>query len=219
LTKSRVALVWRNCGKRRSDLRFATLVTMTGMMAMRLMKCFAATAAFLMLSAIGASAEEGTKLDCADMDMQFKAPGFEITCKDFSDPSAVSNAGRLRAERLYAFSESQEQFIVAWDVRALGSIYLKRRGMEEDMHDFFPDEKLDEWKVTAPVEGYEFAQYVNRRSGSSEEECIAFRRQMTRRNGGAGDSGFGRIVLGFGCTTRERSVLIESLKQLDAPGG
>ena len=28
-----------------------------------------------------------------------------------------------------------------------------------------------------------------------------------------------RIVIGIGCTTRERAVLVESLKHLDAPGG
>jgi hypothetical protein len=179
----------------------------------------AAAVVFAALTAGSAQAEEGTKIDCADMAVQFKVPQFELNCKDYSDPSALSNAGRISAERLYAFSESQEQFIVVWDLRATGSIYLKRHGLEEDVHDFFPDEKLDDWKVTEPVAGFEFAQYVNRRSGSSEEECIAFRRQLIRRNGGAGDSGFGRVVLGFGCTTRERAALIETLKQLDAPGG
>jgi hypothetical protein len=186
---------------------------------MRFVKRLTAALAFLTVSSISGRAEEGEKLDCADLDMQFKASGFEIACMDYSDPTAVSNSGRLRAELLTAISESEEQFIRVWDLRAIGSIYLKRRGLEEDARDFFPDEKLDEWKVTEPVAGFESAQYVNRRSGSSEEDCIVFRRQMTRRNGGAGDSGFGRIVLGFGCTTRDRAVLIESLKQLDAPGG
>jgi hypothetical protein len=188
------------------------------MNAMRLMKSIAAAMVFSILSAIGAQAE-GEKIDCADMDMQLKATGFEITCKDFSDPTALSNAGRIKAEVLSAISESQEQIIAVWDLRAIGGIFLKRRGLEEDFRDFFPNEKLDEWKVTEPVAGFESAQYVNRRSGSNEEECIAFRRQMTRRNAGGGESGFGRVVLGFGCTTRERAVLIETLKQLDAPGG
>ena len=179
----------------------------------------AAFSAAFSLGAFAAQADEGKKIDCTDLDMQLKAPEFELTCTDYTDHSAVSNAGGLRAELLKAVSESQEQFIAVWDLRALGSIYLKRRGLEEDIRDFFSDEQLAEWKATEPVEGFEFAQYVNRRSGSAEEECIAFRRQMTRRNGGAGDSGFGRVVIGFGCTTRERAVLLESLKQLDAPGG
>jgi hypothetical protein len=42
---------------------------------------------------------------------------------------------------------------------------------------------------------------------------------MTRRNGGYDNAGFGRIVIGFGCTTRERAALIDSLKHLEAPGG
>jgi hypothetical protein len=186
---------------------------------MHWMTRLAAAMAFSALATGTAQAEEGQKIDCADMAMQLKAPGFEITCTDYSDRSAVANSGRLRAELLSAISESQEQVIRVWDIRAIGSIYLKRRGLEEDLRDFFPDEKLDEWKVIEPVAGFESAQYVNRRSGSSEEECIAFRRQMTRRNGGAGDSGFGRVVLGFGCTTATRERLIETLKQLDAPGG
>jgi hypothetical protein len=188
------------------------------MNAMRLVKSFAAAMLFSTLSALGARAD-GTKMDCADLAMQLKVPGFDITCKDYSDPSAIANSGKLRAELLSAVSASQEQVIVVWDIRAVGNIYLKRRGLEEDLRDFFPEERLEEWKATEPVAGFESAQYVNRRSGSSEEECIAFRRQMTRRNGGGGDSGFGRVVLGFGCTTRERAVLLESLKQLDAPSG
>lgn len=186
---------------------------------MRWLKGVLAAAALTVLSAGAARAEEGTKMDCADLDMALKAPDFKVTCKDYSDSSALGNAGGLRAELLYAVSESREQVIAVWDIRALGGIYLKRRGLEEDVRDFFPAEKLDEWKTAAPAAGFELAEYVNRRSGSSEEECVAFRRQMTRRNGGGGDSGFGRIVLGFGCTTGQRDALIESLKQLDAPGG
>jgi hypothetical protein len=186
---------------------------------MRWMNSLAAAVVLSLLAAGAAKAEDGEKIDCADMDMQLKATGFDITCKDFSDPTALANAGRIKAELLSAISESQEQVIAVWDLRAIGGIFLKRRGLEEDFRGFFPNEKLDDWKMVEPVSGFEFAQYVNRRSGSSEEECIAFRRQMTRRNGGAGDSGFGRVVLGFGCTTESRDRLIETLKQLDAPGG
>ena len=171
-------------------------------------------------SANTAAAEDhGKPMDCADLAIKLNAPDFKLSCKDFSDPSALSNAGKIQAELLTAISEKQEQFFAVWDIRAIGGIYLKRQGLEEDVHGFFPDEKLTQWKKTDDVAGYEFAQYVNQRSGSSEEECIAFRRQMNRRNGGIGDSGFGRVVLGFGCTVGDRAALIESLKQIDAPGG
>jgi len=185
---------------------------------MRWMKCLMAVVAFTAVQAAAAMADEGKTIDCADLAIQLKTPEFKLTCKDYSDPSAVSNAGRLGAEQLYAFSDSQEQIFVVWDFRATGSIYLKRHGFEEDVKDFFSGETLDEWQATEPVQGYEFANYVNRRSGSSEEECIAFRRQMNRRNAGVGGAGFGRMVIGIGCTTRERAVLIESLKRFEAPG-
>jgi hypothetical protein len=179
-----------------------------------------AIVALTAMQAVAAMADEGKKIDCADTDMQLKAPDFEINCKDYSDPTAVSNAGKLGVEYLEARSEKQEQFIGVVDIRAIGSIYLTRRGFEEDIRSSFTSEDLSEWHATGePVAGFEYAEYVNRRSGSSEEECIAFRRQMTRRNAGYGQAGFGRIVIGIGCTTRERAVLIESLKQLDAPGG
>jgi hypothetical protein len=189
------------------------------MKAMRLMRSFAAALAFSGLTSVAALAEEGKKIDCADTDMQLKAQDFEFSCKDFSDPSAVSNAGKLGVELLEAISEKQEQYIAVWDTRAIGSIYLTRKGFEEDIRTYFSNEELAEWHAGGPVAGFEYAEYVNRRSGSSEEECIAFRRQMTRRNGGYDNAGFGRIVIGIGCTTRERAVLVESLKHLDAPGG
>jgi hypothetical protein len=189
------------------------------MKTMRLMKNVAAALAFSALTAVAAQAEEGTKINCADTDMQLEAQDFEFSCKDFSDPSAVSNAGKLGVELLEAISEKQEQYIAVWDIRAIGSIYLLRKGFEEDVRSNFSSEELAEWHAGTEVAGFEYAEYVNRRSGSSEEECIAFRRQMTRRNQGYGESGFSRIVIGIGCTTRERAVLVESLKHLDAPGG
>ena len=136
------------------------------------------------------------------------------------DPQALaaSSLGRLKAELFTAISEKQGQFVAVWDIRTLGATYLPPSGLEDDVRDFFSDEELDEWRATGPVAGFEAAQYVNRRNGGNEEECIAFRRQMTRRSGG-GVSGFARMVLGFACTVNAREELIETLKQLDAPGG
>jgi hypothetical protein len=189
------------------------------MNAMRLMMSLAAALAISALTAVAAQAEEGKKIDCADTDMALKAPDFEVTCEDYSDPNAVSNSGRLGVEYLKAISDKQEQFLGVVDVRAIGNIYLPRRGFEEDVHNNFPSEELSEWHVSGtPVAGFELAEYVNRRSGSSEEECVAFRRQMTRRNGGYDNAGYGRIVIGIGCTGRDRAELVETLRQLDAPG-
>jgi hypothetical protein len=185
---------------------------------MRLLKSAAAALVFAVLGGSAAQAE-GTKIDCADTDMALQVPDFEINCKDYSDPTAVSNAGKLGVELLEAISEKAEQYFAVWDIRAIGSIYLLRKGFEEDVHSNFPDEELAEWRPrTDQVAGFEFAEYVNRRRGANEEECIAFRRQMTRRNGGYDNAGFGRIVIGFGCTTRDRAGLIDSLKHLEAPG-
>ncbi len=186
---------------------------------MRWVKCLVAAAAFSALVAGTAQAEDdGVKVDCADLDMAIKAPDFEVTCEDFSNTVAASSLGRLHAELLTGVSEKQGQFVAVWDIRTLGNTYLQRSGLEDDIHGFFSAEKLDEWQTAAPIAGFEIARYVNRRSGGNEEECIAFRRQMTRRSGG-GESGFARMVLGFGCTVESRDALIETLKQIDAPGG
>jgi hypothetical protein len=186
---------------------------------MRAIRSVTAALAFSALAAVAAHADEGKKMDCADTDLELTAPDFEITCKDYSDPIAVANAGKLGVEYLSAISDKLEQFIGVVDIRAIGNIYLLRKGFEEDIRSNFSSEELAEWRATGEkVAGFEYAEYVNRRRGSSEEECIAFRRQMTRRNAGYGESGFGRIVIGIGCTTRNRSELIDTLKQLDAPG-
>lgn len=186
---------------------------------MRSIKCLMAAAAFSVLAAGAAQAEDkGVAVDCADLDMAIKAPDFEVTCKDYSSVVSTSSLGRLHAELLTAVSEKQGQVIGIWDIRTLGNTYLQKGGLEGDIRSFFSDEELSEWHSAEPVAGFELAHYANRQSGGNEEECIAFRRQMTRRSGG-GVSGFARMVLGFGCTVNSRDALIETLKQIDAPGG
>jgi hypothetical protein len=187
------------------------------MRAMRFVRSLAAAAVLAILFGAAARADEGTKMDCADLDVKIPVPDFDVACTDFSGAVSASSLGRLKAERLTAISEKQGQFIAVWDIRTLGATYIPRGGLEDDVRTFFSEE-MGEWKTAAPVADFELAQYVNRRSGGNEEECIAFRRQMQRRSGG-GVSGFARMVLGIGCTTDSREALIETLKQLDAPGG
>ena len=186
---------------------------------MRLMTGVAVALALSVMTAMAVHADEGKKIDCSDTDLALNAQDFEIACEDYSDNSAVSNAGKLGVAYLKAISQKHEQFIGVVDVKAIGSIYLTRRGFEEDVRRNFPGEELADWQARGePVAGFEYAEYANRRTGANEEECIAFRRQMTRRNAGGGDAGFGRIVIGIGCTTRARAELVETLKQLEAPG-
>src|SRR5437868_5483015 len=94
-----------------------------------------ALASGAMLHAGDARADDGKPIDCKDTDMVFKAPGFTVTCKDYSDPTALSSSGGMRVEFLSAVGESAEQILGVADIRALGGIYLKRRGLEEDIHD------------------------------------------------------------------------------------
>jgi hypothetical protein len=176
-----------------------------------------AACALLALGGAAARAEDnGKEVDCADLAMKFNEPDFKVTCKDYSDPTALSNSGGTRVEALTAISDARQQIIIAVDMRALGNMYLMRRGFEEDIHKTFSNETLTDWKETNGIDGYEFAQYIGR---DPSEHCIAFRRTMIRRNGGYGDSGFARKVVGFGCTTENSSDLVESLKKLEAPGG
>lgn len=183
------------------------------------MRGWVIAAALLVLSGGAAAAAEGKKIDCSDTDMALNVPDFEITCEDYSNNTAISNAGKLGVAYMKAISQKRDQFFGVVDRRAIGSIYLLRKGLEEDIHLNFPSEELADWHASsAPVSGFEYAEYANRRSGSDEEECIAFRRQMTRRGSGGGESGFGRIVIGIGCTTGDRAGLVETLKQLEAPG-
>lgn len=172
-------------------------------------RVLAAAAGLVLLCGV-ALAKDGKPIDCSDTDMKLDAPGFTSTCTDYSDPSVMSNAGGARVEALSAKSEEREQYIFVVDMRALGPIFLKRRGFEEDIRETFSNESLTGWQTTNEVAGYEIAQYTGQ---DLDEQCIAFRRTLYRR-----DAGFGRKLLGIGCTTRERGALIETLKQLSAPG-
>jgi hypothetical protein len=154
---------------------------------------------------------EGKDVDCDDIAMQFDAPGYSMTCKDFSDPTA--KGGGAKVEQILIRSDDRQQILVAVDMRALGAIYLKKRGLEADVQDDFSSEKLGGWKQTDAVAGWEFAEYTGEDDGGDIAECIAFRRQMNPRGGG-----FGRKVIGFGCTSGDRADIVATLKKLDAPG-
>ena len=174
-------------------------------------------AIFLMSCALafgirGAHAEDGRSVDCGDIAMKFTGPGFKVTCMDFSDHTALS--GGTRVELLSAQADDEQQILNALVIRALGSIYLKRRGMEEDVRSYFSEENVRDWQQTDNVAGFEFAQYTGKTDEGGPAKCIAFRRQINRRY-----EGFGRIVVGFGCATHGREQLIETLKMLTAPGG
>jgi hypothetical protein len=176
----------------------------------RILPAAASLAGGLVLLSGVALAKEGKSIDCGDLDVKLDLPGFISTCTDYSDRSVMSNSGGARVEALSAKSEEHEQILVVVDMRALGAIFLKRRGFEEDIRDSFTGESLTDWQTTDEVAGYELAQYTGR---DLDEHCIAFRRNLYRR-----DAGFGRKLVGIGCTTQDRAALIETLKKLSAPG-
>jgi len=166
----------------------------------------------------GAQADDdkGKSIDCSDIAMKFAAPGYTVTCKDFSDGN-VSNGyvtTGVKTEVLEADSTDQRTYLAAVDQRVLGDYSMRRYSMIDDVLSYFNEQQIDDWTPVADFAGFQMANYTSHTDSGSPIDCIAFRREVTRRY-----NGIGRLVVGISCTLRNRDVAIEALKKLDAPGG
>lgn len=170
--------------------------------------CLLATAALAAFSAAG-GAEGADDVDCGKIAMRLDAPDFKLACKDLSDSTMLS--GGTKTEQLVAVSNDKRKILIVLDMRALGTIYIARSSLEKDVKDVFSSEEIEGWKAGDEALGYELAQYT---SASDGADCIAFRRLITRRG-----PGYGREVIGIGCSITSHDDILSTLKQLQAPGG
>ena len=167
-------------------------------------------AATLILGAAGARADDSVAIDCGKTDMKFEAPGYTVTCEDYSQ-STVS-VGELSAASqtysLYALSEADITFLQAYSKHVLGGtrLYIHRQSLESELEGSF-SRKFSDWSAQDDIGDFE-VKYVNVTFESGEpEECVAFRKLGARRY-----EGVTGLTAGFACSGEGRSNAINALK-------
>jgi len=168
------------------------------------------------LCAAAQADDKGKSVDCSDIAMKFAAPGYNVKCTDYSNNNVSDGyvTTGIKTELLEADSDDQRTYLAAVDQRVLGDYSMRRYSMIDDVRSYFNEQQLDDWTPIDDFDGYQMANYTGHTDRGSPIDCIAFRREVTRRN-----NGVGRLVVGISCTMRKRDDAIEALKKLDAPGG
>jgi hypothetical protein len=168
--------------------------------------------------AFGARADDkkDKTVDCADIAMQFAAPGFTVKCQDLSDGNVSDGmiTTGIRTEVLEADSPDHLTYLGAVDQRVLGNYAMRRYSMIDDVRSYFNEQHIDDWTPTADADGFKVATYTSQTERGAPIDCIAFRREVTRKF-----NGVGRLVVGISCSLKERDAAMNALKHLDAPGG
>jgi hypothetical protein len=165
----------------------------------------------------GARADDkGRPVDCADTAMHFAAPGYRVKCTDYSNGNVSDGyiTTGIKTEVIEADADDKRTYLAAVDQRVLGDYSMRRYSMIENVRSYFNEEEIDDWTPVADFRGFQMANYTGHSDRGAPIDCIAFRREVTRRY-----NGVGRLVVGISCTLHGRDTAIEALKQLDAPGG
>jgi len=168
------------------------------MQAMMVLACCAGTA----------HAIEGKEIDCKSTDMNFEAPGFKVTCKDYSRAS-VSVGQSLAGSNsysLFAVSEADLTFLDAFSDHVLGSVYYSRRSMEADLEDNYSS-KFANWATQDDIGDYEIRNVTATFKSNEPMECVAFRKLGVRRY-----EGVNGLVLGISCSDSGRAKALETVK-------
>jgi hypothetical protein len=179
------------------------------MKAMRLMKCVAATAMLVALTALAAEAETGKEVACSETDFSFEAPGFDVTCKDYSR-SSVSTGQSVAASNsysLYAYSEKDSTFLDAFSDYIVGaSIYYTRRSFEADLEGAYTA-KFADWASQDDIGDYEIRNVTVTFDDGEPLECVGFRKLGVRRW-----EGINGLTIGLSCSDDGRSKAFDTVK-------
>jgi len=155
-----------------------------------------------------AQAIEGKEVDCKSTDMNFSAPGYKVTCKDYSR-SSVSVGQSLAGSNsysLFAVSEADLTFLDAFSDHVLGSVYYSRRTMEADLEDNYQS-KFSNWETQDDIGDYEIRNVTATFKSNEPMECVAFRKLGVRRY-----EGINGLVLGISCSDSGRAKALETVK-------
>jgi len=176
---------------------------------MRLTRSAAAAVVFFAMSGVAAEADQGKDIDCSKTDFTFKAPGFEISCKDYSR-ATVSTGQSLAASNsysLYAYSRADGTFLDAFSDYIVGStVYYTRRSIVADLEGNYTA-KFSDWATLDDIGDYEIRNVTVTFSDGEPLECVAFRKLGARRW-----DGINGLTVGLSCSDDGRSKAFEAVK-------
>jgi hypothetical protein len=168
-----------------------------------------AAAVCFALAAVAAQAEPGKAVECSDTNLKFEAPGFEVTCKDYSRASVSTgqSVAASNAYSLYAYSEADLTFLDAFSNHIVGaSVYFTRRSMEADLEGSYPA-KFSDWAAQDDIGDYEIRNMTVTFSDGEPLECVGFRKLGVRRW-----EGINGLTVGLSCSDDGRSKAFEAVK-------
>jgi hypothetical protein len=166
-------------------------------------------AALLSLLAASASAADPKPVECGETDLTFDAPGFEVTCKDYSR-SSVSTGQSVAASNsysLYAYSAADLTFLDAFSDHIVSAgVYYTRRSMEADLESNYTA-KFADWATLEDIGDYELRNVTVTFSDGEPMECVGFRKLGVRRW-----EGINGLTVGLACSDDGRNKAFEALK-------
>jgi hypothetical protein len=180
-----------------------------------------AAAALAMVSAVaiarpGLAEDDGqTPIDCSKTDLQFSGERFEVKCAALKGEQIQQSDGSAQVQTwtLNAESTKAADWLVAIDSRILGSLAIRRIGIEENIHSYLPKLPTKNWKSVAETQGFEAAEFDSV-GGGEVQDCVAFQRFFNRRY-----NGYSRWVVGVSCSSDGREVAYRTLSGFSGPGG
>lgn len=161
--------------------------------------------------ALATAADDSKTVDCSDTALKFEAPGYEVTCKDFSRSSVSvdSMAIGVKIVSLHAVSTGEQTFLDVVDDHILGSshVFYHRRSMESDITARY-DARFADWADEEEEDGFEVKRVTVRFKSDDPVDCLAFRKLGARRY-----EGVGGVTVGLTCSYGGREQAHETLKK------
>jgi hypothetical protein len=158
-----------------------------------------------------AAAVEGKPIDCSDTSMNFEASGYQLACKDYSDPVASTGGQTFALKRmtLHALSEREGTFLDAIDDHILGTtrVFYHKTSLENDIGRYFTG-NFTQWSDSEDVGDFDVKHFsATFENDKSPVDCVAF-----RRLGGRRFSGVGGMTVGIACSQGGRAQADDALK-------
>jgi hypothetical protein len=158
--------------------------------------------------------DKRTPIDCSKIDMQFTGEQFEVECTEFKGEQIHQSDGsaQVQTKVLTADSNRTADWLAALDSRILGSLAIRRIGLEENIHDYFSKLPIKNWKSLGDVQGFEAAAFES--AGSDDiQDCVAFQRFYNRRY-----NGYSSWLVGVACSSDGKDAALKALAGFSGPG-
>lgn len=158
--------------------------------------------------------DKQTEIDCGKTDFAFKGADFEVRCTEFKDHQIHQTDGsaQVQVNVMFANSTQAPDWLIAVDSRILGSLAIRRVGLEDDIATYFKTLAIKDWKRVDDVQDFETAEFVSIGDGEVRD-CIAFQRFVSRRY-----NGFSRWVVGVSCSSDGKEMAYKTLAGFSGPG-